>query len=75
MTALVGLIGEKRVLAQFKNDQGDLVGKPFDLPLTIDERSLLLLCNAVLKNVRTYAGLLILGDEYHAHVAHSQSSP
>lgn len=52
MTA--GLTGEKRVLAQFKNDQGDLVGKPFDLPLTIDEKSLLLLCNAVLKNVRKH---------------------
>ena len=50
---MTALAGEKRVLAQFKNDQGDLVGKPFDLPLTIDERSLLLLCNAVLKNVRT----------------------
>lgn len=50
MTALAGSTGEKRVLAQFKNDQGDLVGKPFDLPITIDEKSLLLLCNAVLRN-------------------------
>lgn len=45
-------VGEKRVLAQFKNEDGALVGTPFDLPLDVTRESLALLCNAVLKNVR-----------------------
>ena len=47
-------VGEKRVLAQFKNEDGALVGTPFDLPLDVTRESLALLCNAVLKNVRAY---------------------
>lgn len=45
-------VGEKRVFAQFKNEDGALVGTPFDLPLDVTRESLALLCNAVLKNVR-----------------------
>jgi hypothetical protein len=29
-----------RVLCQFKNENGDLIGTPIDLPLNIDKKSL-----------------------------------
>ena len=43
---------EKRVLAQFKSEDGVLVGTPFDLPVDVAKDSLAALCNAVLENVR-----------------------
>ena len=42
---------EKRVLAQFKSEEGVLVGTPFDLPLGVTKDSLAALCNAILENV------------------------
>ena len=42
---------EKRVLAQFKSEDGVLVGTPFDLPLGVTKDSLAALCNAVLETV------------------------
>ncbi len=45
--------GEKRILAQFKSEEGVLVGNPFDLPVEVTQASLGILCNAVLENVRT----------------------
>ena len=44
-------VDEKRVLAQFKSEDGVLVGTPFDLPLDVTKDSLAALCNAVLENV------------------------
>ena len=41
----------RRVLAQFKSEDGVLVGTPFDLPLDVTRESLAALCNAVLENV------------------------
>ena len=41
----------KKVLAQFKSEEGSLVGVPLDLPLDVDEQSLGHLCNALLENV------------------------
>lgn len=43
----------KRVLAQFKSEEGDLVGSPFDVPVEASHESLSLLCNAILGNVRS----------------------
>ena len=43
--------GEKRVLAQFKSEEGALVGSAFDLPVDVSQESLGVLCNAVLENV------------------------
>lgn len=43
--------GDRRVLAQFKSEDGVLVGTPFDLPLDVARDSLTSLCNAVLENV------------------------
>lgn len=45
-------VGEKRVLAQFKSEDGVFMGTPFDLPITVTQESLGVLCNAVLENVR-----------------------
>ena len=45
-------LGEKRVLAQFKSEDGVLVGTPFDLPVSVTQESLGVLCNVVLENVR-----------------------
>jgi ribosome assembly protein 4 len=41
---------DRRVLAQFKSEDGNLVGTPFDLPVTISKMNLQSLCNAVLMN-------------------------
>ena len=41
----------KRVLAQFKSEEGRLVGAPLDLPSDVNESCLGDLCNAVLENV------------------------
>ena len=41
----------KRILAQFKNEEGILVGTPFDLPSDVSKDSLALLCNTLLENV------------------------
>lgn len=44
----------KRVLAQFKSEEGKLVGTPFDLPSDVTPDSLSLLCNTFLENVSIY---------------------
>ena len=44
-------VDTKRILAHFKNEEGTLVGTPFDLPCDVSPESLGLLCNAVLENV------------------------
>ena len=53
-------VGEKRVLAQFKSEDGVLVGTPFDLPVSVTQESLGLLCNAVLENVREVDSWIVL---------------
>jgi len=53
-------VGEKRVLAQFKSEDGVLMGTPFDLPITVTQESLGVLCNAVLENVRDYQGKVLI---------------
>ncbi len=49
-------ISTKRVLAQFKSDDGVLVGVPLDLPVDVNEASLGHLCNTLLGNVRVSKG-------------------
>lgn len=51
MDANADVAEEKRVLAQFKSEDGFLVGTPFDLPINVSQDSLSVLCNAVLENV------------------------
>ena len=51
-------VDERRVLAQFKSEDGVLVGTPFDLPLDVAKDSLTALCNAVLENVSDYISLI-----------------
>ena len=43
--------GEKRILAQFKSEDGELVATPFDLPIDVTQEGLQLICNAALQNV------------------------
>lgn len=43
--------GEKRILAQFKSEDGEFVATPFDLPVDVTQEGLQLLCNAALQNV------------------------
>ncbi len=44
----------KRIFAQFKNEDGQLVGTPLDLPHDITPESLATLCNVVLESVRSH---------------------
>ena len=53
--------GDRRVLAQFKSEDGVLVGTPFDLPLDVARDSLTALCNAVLENVSVVIPVRKLG--------------
>lgn len=39
------------VLVQMCNEDGDLSGPPFDVPLSITSKQLQLLCNSMLENV------------------------
>ena len=48
-------VGEKRLLAQFKSEDGELVATPFDLPIDVTQEGLQLLCNAALQNVSSSA--------------------
>ncbi len=45
---------DRRVLAQFVNEQGEALGAPLDLPRSIDVKQLQLLCNKLLSNVSIY---------------------
>lgn len=49
----------RRILCQFKNDIGELLGAPIDLPLDIDKPSLEKLCQALISSV-IYKLLLFL---------------
>ena len=49
----------KRVLAQFKSEEGSLVGAPLDLPFDVTEGSLGDLCNALLGNVSLENNFLV----------------
>lgn len=42
---------DKRILAQFKSENGDVTGNAFDLPLNVTADKLQLICNALLANV------------------------
>lgn len=41
---------DKRILAQFKSENGDVTGNAFDLPLNVTAEKLQLICNALLTN-------------------------
>ena len=55
---------KKRILAQFQNDDGSLVGTPFDLPSDVDQESLSLLCNTVLQNVSLFTSSSLAGHPW-----------
>lgn len=44
--------GSSRVLCQFKNESGEPLGGPIDLPLDIDKNGLEKLCQELLSSVR-----------------------
>jgi ribosome assembly protein 4 len=41
-----------RILAQFKSENGELVGSPFDLPLDTSAEKLQLVCRALIAQVK-----------------------
>ena len=47
----MAVVDVKRILAQFKSEEGSLIGSPLDLPSDVNEESLGYLCNALLENV------------------------
>ena len=62
----------KRVLAQFKSEEGQLVGFPFDVPVEASHESLSLLCNAILENVRGWQPLSTMHTGYIVYRVNSE---
>lgn len=44
-------MSSSRILCQFKNESGELLGGPIDLPLDIDKKGLEKLCQALISSV------------------------
>ena len=58
----------QRVLAQFRSEDGATTGAPFDLPVETTHESLLVLCNALLENVRGRGNFLIKASDICSEV-------
>lgn len=57
---------EKRILAQFKSENGDVTGNAFDLPLNITAEKLQLICNAMLTNVGVYHSYIHVHHHFYS---------
>ena len=52
----------QRVLTQFKSEDGQRVGQPFDLPLDINANKLQLICNTILQQEEPVPYLFFIND-------------
>lgn len=61
------VVGDKQLLVQFRSENGDVLGSPFDMPTSLTKEQLQTLCDALLQKV-LYPNVFIAQSYFHPSV-------
>lgn len=48
------VVSDKHIFVQFKSENGEVLGSPFDMPTNLSKEKLQILCDALLQKVGRY---------------------